>query len=711
MARIIVNNPRQVINGGAKKYYFKVKGLGGPKGDKGDKGDTGSQGPQGPQGNAATISVGSTTTLAVGQDATVENVGSIYNAVLNFGIPQGPRGPQGATGAKGDKGDKGDQGNPGPQGEKGTNATVTVGTTTTTEPGTQAYAWNSSSNPNNAVINFNIPRGDAGPMPEIAQTTGTSTTKVMSQNATTEALTTGLAAKQDKLTAGANIQIQNGTISATDTTYTAGNGLNLNGTEFSADTDILATKEDLEGYYTKPETDNLLAPKLEAEVVAELPTTGAEGKLYLTPKAHTTQTATGNPVTASVTEQAGAIESFQLDGDTFQQSYTGKNLVNIDEFTIQSVYTGLTIQLVNKDKSTGAIGFKLTGSVAESLWSVYAQTNEMQLEPNTTYTLSRTFSEVGGFRFAGGIRIKIGSTYQTTTTDASTTFTTDATGIAQVLIYATYNQQGPTSNINSTVTFSNLLLEKGSTVTSFEPFVGGQPSPSPSYPQQIQTVTGTQTISINGTNYPLDLGSIELCEISEGYGDYIWKDGDDWKVHKATGKEQLTGTEGWQFTTNGNAWYVANWTTARGARTPQSNDEVGAIRCADFTAVARNTLASIANGIGIASSAAINIKLDGYTTSDSNFAGWVSQNKPVVYYSTRLASQTDTTITDTALISQLEAIRTAALENGANTITNTATGSNLAGDMEIGYYGFNPRNRYDKWLWLDINNEYEQIGS
>jgi hypothetical protein len=131
-----------------------------------------------------------------------------------------------------------------------------------------------------------------------------------------------LAEKQDKLTAGANIQIQNGTISATDTTYTAGNGLNLNGTEFSADTDVLATKEDLDGYYTKPETDNLLAPKLEAEVVAELPTTGAGGKLYLTPKAHTTQTATGNPITASVTEDAGAIESFQLDGDTFQQTYS-----------------------------------------------------------------------------------------------------------------------------------------------------------------------------------------------------------------------------------------------------------------------------------------------------------------------------------------------------------------------------------------------------
>ena len=32
MAKIQINNPRQIINGGAKKYYFKVKGLGGPKG-------------------------------------------------------------------------------------------------------------------------------------------------------------------------------------------------------------------------------------------------------------------------------------------------------------------------------------------------------------------------------------------------------------------------------------------------------------------------------------------------------------------------------------------------------------------------------------------------------------------------------------------------------------------------------------------------------
>lgn len=58
---------------------------------------------------------------------------------------------------------------------------------------------------------------------------------------------TALSGKQDVLTAGTNIQINGTTISATDTTYTAGNGLTLTGAEFSADTSVLATQTDLAG--------------------------------------------------------------------------------------------------------------------------------------------------------------------------------------------------------------------------------------------------------------------------------------------------------------------------------------------------------------------------------------------------------------------------------------------------------------------------------
>jgi len=45
--------------------------------------------PRGEQGNAATVNVGTTTTLPAGSAATVTNVGTPSNAILNFGIPAG----------------------------------------------------------------------------------------------------------------------------------------------------------------------------------------------------------------------------------------------------------------------------------------------------------------------------------------------------------------------------------------------------------------------------------------------------------------------------------------------------------------------------------------------------------------------------------------------------------------------------------------------
>ena len=614
MAKIQINNPKQIINGGAKKYYFKVKGLGGPKGDKGDTGATGPQGPQGPQGNAATMSVGSTTTLPVGYDATVENVGTLYNAVLNFGIPQGPRGPQGATGAKGDKGDKGDQGNPGPQGEKGTNATVTVGTTTTTDPGTQAYAWNSSSNPNNAVINFNIPRGNTG--------------------------ATGATGPQGP--AGQNF-----------------------------------------------------APT----VVAELPATGDESKLYLTPKAHTSQTATGNPITATITDGTGSMESFQLDGDTYQQSYTGKNLLQL---VPSGTSGGLT---VTTDQSTGSM--VVTGTTTTNYPAISSAT-PVNI-PAGTYV----FSIKEAISFNLSIRAKLSDgTYPTGLyipaggTSKTITFAKDAVEISVLLSVGSIGV-----NVG-TVQIDNAMLESGSSVTSFEPYVGGIPAPNPDYPQPIQTVTGEQTVTINSADYPISLGTIELCKL-DTYQDYIWKDGNTWKVHKATSKYTFTGSE--------DGWIKSGAST--------STMLVGAISIQPLGILipsgSGNQLLPVCNYFKNSSVQEVGIfwvynSSGGYLqyarfgiagTSSStidDFKNWLSSHNAEVRYPT---TTTDTAITNQTLIAQLEAIRTAALENGANTISNAATGSNLAGDMEISYYGYNPTNRYDKFIWLDLNNNYEQIGS
>lgn len=100
----------------------------GAKGDKGDKGDTGPQGPQGIQGERGL---------------------------------QGPQGLQGATGETGATGPQGAQGVQGLQGPAGSAATITIGSVTTSAPGTSANVTNSGTS-SAVVLDFVLPKGKDG---------------------------------------------------------------------------------------------------------------------------------------------------------------------------------------------------------------------------------------------------------------------------------------------------------------------------------------------------------------------------------------------------------------------------------------------------------------------------------------------------------------------------------------------------------------------
>lgn len=180
-------------------------------------------GSDGAPGAAATIAVGTTTTLSPGSSATVTNSGTSSAAVFDFGIPQGATGSPGADGADGADGfspiatvtksgdtatisitdangtttatvTDGANGSPGPantlsigtvtsgatadatitgtspnqtlnltlpKGDTGTAATVSVGTTTTLPAGSSATVTNSGTS-SAAVFNFGVPKGDTG---------------------------------------------------------------------------------------------------------------------------------------------------------------------------------------------------------------------------------------------------------------------------------------------------------------------------------------------------------------------------------------------------------------------------------------------------------------------------------------------------------------------------------------------------------------------
>jgi len=106
----------------------------------------GIQGPAGPPGSgnggtAATIQIGSVTTLPAGSPATVTNSGTASNAVFNFGIPAGKTG---------------NTGSPGINGLNGQAATIQVGTVSQLPAGSTPTVQNVGSS-TNAVFNFGFP--------------------------------------------------------------------------------------------------------------------------------------------------------------------------------------------------------------------------------------------------------------------------------------------------------------------------------------------------------------------------------------------------------------------------------------------------------------------------------------------------------------------------------------------------------------------------
>ena len=133
---------------------------------------SGAQGFKGETGDAATISIGTVSTLPAGADATVTNVGDTHNAILNISIPRGESGSA-ATVQVGSVettnngvAEVSNSGTPSsavldfkiPQGQP---ASVSIGTVTTGDPGTNAVVSNSGTS-GDVILDFTIPRGDKG---------------------------------------------------------------------------------------------------------------------------------------------------------------------------------------------------------------------------------------------------------------------------------------------------------------------------------------------------------------------------------------------------------------------------------------------------------------------------------------------------------------------------------------------------------------------
>ena len=406
--------------------------------------ERGPAGPKGDTGEAATIAAGQAYSVEPGQSPAVMNTGTSSAAVFDFYIP------------KGEKGEKGDQGDPGPAG---------------------ADEWG----------------------------------EIIGNIADQTDLQNALNGKQNKLTAGSNITIAGDTISATNTTYTAGNGLSLNHGEFSVNTGTIQSK--------LTAGSNV---QINGSTISATDTTYSAGNAItidsgnnnainaaIDPADFFTSTEnklTGTGTSVTLTPTAGLpLDSVQLDGDTTQQTYSGKNLYLPIPKTSQD--QGL---ILSYDSTTGEC--TISGTTTNT-WSNFTSSQTCDLPAGTyTFSTSNPTTEKINFILQASLEGGGSESFNLGRDGTASLTKTINSKITSLRIWAGADSG---KQINWAGTFQ---LESGSSSTSFEPYVGGIPAPNPDYPQEVQVVTGEQTVTITdgaeeSQEYEVNLGK-NLFDVS-----------------------------------------------------------------------------------------------------------------------------------------------------------------------------------------------------
>ncbi|MBQ8984323.1 phage tail family protein [Candidatus Saccharibacteria bacterium] len=498
------------------------------------------------------------------------------------------------------------------------------------------------------------------------------------------------------------------------------------------------------------------------------------GLIWLLPS-EMTLTGEGTSFTLSGTVNGTALTSAELKGNTYQQTYSGKNLLPIT-MTSQTI-NGITFT-VNADKSITMSG-TATARTEPKIYQSGTGVPSITLQAGTTYHNSMANTLL--YLYTGSYRI----------ISNNGNYTPSANETVQYAYIRVENGE----SVNTTI---YPMLEQGSTATSYEPYTGGIPAPNPDYPQEVQTATGRQVVTISngtesqeyevnlgknlwnptpyktgyviaadGTDYPtsggaqweyksvlpsteytfsitggaqsgnmrihafnsdgtwiqqidvvpiqsgvsvtktivtpanigilrwsffndstsnqLELGSatsyapyfepIELCKIGT-YQDRIYKSGDDWYLRKETNKITMNNLYGGYG--SGNVWYYWSLNNAGLPRGVAS----GAIMSPYFRGTTQSYMQNHKTEDGLCALAGetdIVIRILAFSTA-TEYQNWLSSVSPAFYYA--MKTPTDTQITNTALIAQLNTLAAATTYNGTTNFTVDGNG-NLAAILAV----------------------------
>lgn len=174
----------------------------------------------------------------------------------------------------------------------------------------------------------------------------------------------------------------------------------------------------------------------------------------------------------------GKIADMMVYGKSEQKSTMGKNLLKLSEANAQGNANGLSVTM-NADGSISVTG------ASTSTWSNIIKINNECHTDNATYTFS--VDKNSGII----IGLKLGRTklddanYQTHRIMQNQLSCTFETGASNEYCSLFLEELTVGKSYNFTI---YPMLELGTEATAYEPYTGGQPSPSPDYPQEIKSV-------------------------------------------------------------------------------------------------------------------------------------------------------------------------------------------------------------------------------
>lgn len=362
-------------------------------------------------------------------------------------------------------------------------------------------------------------------------------------------------------------------------------------------------------------------------------------------------TATGSSATLNSTYQAPMRVG--LKGNTYQDSVpTPSSPQDIHVVTGNNTIKIENKNLFDKDNPNIVYSYFNSGNVVLQDNSTNYRTIYVECKPNTYYTVSKMQSA----RFSVGCTSSLPQQNVTVdnviTNNTATKITIQTNSNAKYLVAFVYHASYDTS-IDADTLLESVQIEKGSTATSY--------------------------VEHQEQNYPINLGTLELCKIGD-YQDYIYKASGKWYKYGAIGKVVLDGEENWGKSAN----RFISGVIASVVKPTSSNNEVAKIFSDKFVGITINntTQTSPLDGIAIAGSGNLVIYYDLVKNlTYQEFATWLTTNNVLLYYV--LNEPTITEITDTTLIEQLNALEKAKSYTGVTNITAEYVNGNQPLMMDV----------------------------